>query len=51
MDFLSGVIFKEVGFSKIAIDMYLSLIGRFKEENIVENKLLEFTQLCQARMV
>jgi hypothetical protein len=43
MEFLTGIIFKDFGFSKIAIDMYLQLIGRFKDDLPIEHKLLEFT--------
>jgi hypothetical protein len=44
MEFFSGVIFKDFGFSKIAIDIYLQLITRFKGDLDVERQLLDFTQ-------
>ena len=44
MDFLAGVVFKDIGFSKIAVDMYLQLLARFKDELPIEHKLIEFTQ-------
>ncbi len=43
MEFFAGLIFKDFGFSKIAIDMYLQLINRFKDDLPIEQKLLGFT--------
>ena len=51
MEFFAGIIFKDFGFSKIAIDMYLQLINRFKDDLPIEQKLLEFTQLCQDKVI
>ena len=50
MTFLSEVIFKHIDLSKVAVDIYLQMMNRFKDDDLIEKQLLDFAQLCQNRI-